>query len=191
MGIVLISNSTRPADSKKASFFVSSAKRLFLTMDGWPSSIVVVTFRLSWCSYCHPSIGKLQTKRYDSNQTNAARLGRNNAIRKGNNQKAIWSDKFRGRSRTACGNALYVPEVQGDSRKQGDAILMSLPVQETASEQRAECKKCVDCGINIDKGSLSFEQKLIEDEDFCRRCWDRVMDETNEVRLPSLMPGHR
>ncbi len=34
MGIVLISNSTRPADSKKASFFVSSAKRLFLTMDG-------------------------------------------------------------------------------------------------------------------------------------------------------------
>ena len=81
---------------------------------------------------------------------------------------------------------MHVPNVQTDFGKYGDAILMSLAVHETASEQRAECKKCVECGINIDKGSLSFEQKLIEDEDFCRRCWDRVMDETDDVRLPSL-----
>ena len=152
---------------------------------------IVVTFRLSWCSYCHPSIGKLQTKRYGSNQTNATRLGRNNAIRKGDNQKAIWSDKFRRRNRTACGNALHVPNIQTESWKQGDTILMSLVVRETDDEQRAECKKCVECGIDIDVDNLSFEQKLIEDEDFCRRCWDRVMDNADDVRLPSLTPDHR
>lgn len=63
---------------------------------------------------------------------------------------------------------------------------MSLAIQEANREQRAECKKCVECGIDIDTDNLSFEQKLIEDEDFCRRCWDRVMDETDDIRLPSL-----
>ena len=53
---------------------------------------------------------------------------------------------------------MHVPNVQTDFGKYGDAILMSLAVHGTASEQRAECKKCVECGINIDKGSLSFEQ---------------------------------
>lgn len=63
---------------------------------------------------------------------------------------------------------------------------MSLAVPEKANEQKAECKKCVECGINIDADNLSFEQKLIEDEDFCRRCWDGVMDDVDDVRLPSL-----
>jgi hypothetical protein len=63
---------------------------------------------------------------------------------------------------------------------------MSLVVQETADERSAECKKCVECGIDIDTDNLSFEQRLIKDEDFCRRCWDKVMDDTNDVRLPSL-----
>ena len=80
-----------------------------------------------------------------------------------------------------------MPNVQRDSAKQGDdVILMSLAVQQTDNEQLAECKKCVECGIDIDIDNLSFEQRLIEDEDFCRRCWDRVMDETDDVRLPSL-----
>lgn len=68
---------------------------------------------------------------------------------------------------------------------------MSLAMSENVREQAAESKKCVECGIDIGMDSLSFEQKLVEDEDFCRRCWDRVMDETDDVRLPSLMPGHR
>jgi len=63
---------------------------------------------------------------------------------------------------------------------------MSLVVPEKVKEQAAECKICVECGIRIDTDNLSFEQELIEDEDFCRRCWDRIMDETDDIRLPSL-----
>ena len=81
---------------------------------------------------------------------------------------------------------MHVPNVQTDFGKYGDAILMSLDMSENVREQAAESKKCVECGIDIDVDYLSFEQKLIEDEDFCRRCWDRVMDETDDVRLPSL-----
>jgi len=85
-----------------------------------------------------------------------------------------------------------VPNVPRDLAKQGDdVILMYLAVQRTDNGQLAECKQCVECGIDIDIDNLSFEQKLIEDEDFCRRCWDRVMDETDDVRLPSLTPNHR
>ena len=86
---------------------------------------------------------------------------------------------------------MYVPNVQTDFGKQGDSILMSLAMPENVKEQAAESKKCVECGIDIDIDNLSFEQKLIEDENFCRRCWDRVMDDTDDVRLPSLTPGHR
>ena len=68
---------------------------------------------------------------------------------------------------------------------------MTLIVPEPLSEQRTEDKKCVECGIDIDIDNLPFEQKLIEDEDFCRRCWDRVVDDTDDVRLPSLTPDHR
>ena len=68
---------------------------------------------------------------------------------------------------------------------------MYIALQQTDNEQLEECKKCVECGIRIDMDNLSFEQKLIEDEDFCRRCWDRVMDDTDDVRLPSLTPNHR
>jgi len=38
--------------------------------------------------------------------------------------------------------------------------------------------KCVSCFRPIDESSLSFEQKLIDDENFCRSCWDDVMSES-------------
>lgn len=38
--------------------------------------------------------------------------------------------------------------------------------------------KCVSCFRPIDPNALSFEQKLIEDEHFCRLCWDEVMEES-------------
>jgi hypothetical protein len=40
----------------------------------------------------------------------------------------------------------------------------------------------------ISQFSLSFEQKLIEDEDFCRRCWDDIVNGSyDEVAVvPSL-----
>lgn len=63
---------------------------------------------------------------------------------------------------------------------------MSLAVQETDNEKSGECKKCAECGIDIDVDNLSFEQRLIVDRDFFRKCWDSVMDETEDVRLPSL-----
>ena len=81
-----------------------------------------------------------------------------------------------------------MPAVQGTSAKQGDdAILMPLGLAEGESEQAmAAPTKCIDYGIDIDVSNLSFEQKLAQDEDFCRRCWDRIMDDTGDVRLPSI-----
>ena len=34
---------------------------------------------------------------------------------------------------------------------------------------------CVECDTPIDENSMSFEQRLIGDESFCRRCFDRIM----------------
>ncbi len=47
---------------------------------------------------------------------------------------------------------------------------------------------CINCRGAISQISLSFEQKLIEDEDFCRRWWDDVMNGSyDEVAvIPSL-----
>jgi hypothetical protein len=35
--------------------------------------------------------------------------------------------------------------------------------------------KCVACSRPVDASALSFEQRLIKDERFCRPCWDEVM----------------
>jgi hypothetical protein len=51
-----------------------------------------------------------------------------------------------------------------------------------------ETEKCVVCRNVIDPASLSFEQRLIEDKDFCRKCWDAVMEvRPEEIRLPVLI----
>jgi hypothetical protein len=49
-------------------------------------------------------------------------------------------------------------------------------------------KHCINCSGAISQISLSFEQKLIQDEDFCRRCWDDIMNGSyDEVAvIPSL-----
>jgi hypothetical protein len=49
-------------------------------------------------------------------------------------------------------------------------------------------KHCINCSGAISRISLSFEQKLIKDEDFCRRCWDDIMNGSyDEVAvIPSL-----
>lgn len=58
---------------------------------------------------------------------------------------------------------------------------------ESKSESVDE-KSCINCRGPISQISLSFEQKLIEDEDFCRRCWDDIMNGSyDEVGVvPSL-----
>ena len=51
--------------------------------------------------------------------------------------------------------------------------------------------KCVACFRPVDPDMLSFEQKLIEDEHFCRPCWDDVMsesiDELNYLDHPKFL----
>lgn len=44
-------------------------------------------------------------------------------------------------------------------------------------------KSCVACFSPIDLESLSFEQRLINDEHFCRRCFDEIM---RDESLPYL-----
>jgi len=52
-----------------------------------------------------------------------------------------------------------------------------------------ETRQCVNCSSTIDSGALSFEQKLIDDEDFCRRCWDDIMNgsyDEQAIVMPKL-----
>lgn len=45
------------------------------------------------------------------------------------------------------------------------------------------------CGGVINSSSLSFEQRLIGDEDFCRTCWNGIMyEEHDEVPLSHRWP---
>ena len=37
---------------------------------------------------------------------------------------------------------------------------------------------CVECSEPINPNSLSFEQKLIEDQDWCGKCWARIMTDS-------------
>jgi hypothetical protein len=48
---------------------------------------------------------------------------------------------------------------------------------------------CVMCHRKIDPECLSFEQRLIDDRDFCRECWDDIMfgEHAEEVPLPVLV----
>jgi hypothetical protein len=39
-------------------------------------------------------------------------------------------------------------------------------------------RKCVECSEPINPNSLSFEQKLIEDQDWCGKCWARIMTDS-------------
>lgn len=49
-------------------------------------------------------------------------------------------------------------------------------------------ERCVLCGKAIDSLSLSFEQRLIGDQDFCRNCWNEIMIEGyDESPLPILL----
>lgn len=55
--------------------------------------------------------------------------------------------------------------------------------------EEEEARECVNCSNGIDRGLLSFEQKLIDDEDFCRRCWDDIMNSSYDeqaVVMPKL-----
>ncbi|AIF84136.1 hypothetical protein NTE_02080 [Candidatus Nitrososphaera evergladensis SR1] len=37
---------------------------------------------------------------------------------------------------------------------------------------------CVMCHDAISPASLSFEQRLVNDKDFCRKCWDEIITNT-------------
>lgn len=47
--------------------------------------------------------------------------------------------------------------------------------------------KCIVCNVPIDETILSFEQRLIDDKEFCRRCFDEIIDDNNyDIRVPLL-----
>ena len=46
---------------------------------------------------------------------------------------------------------------------------------------------CISCNLPIDLANLSFEQRLIEDKEFCRGCFDEILNDNNyDVRVPLL-----
>ncbi|MEM2140459.1 hypothetical protein [Nitrososphaera sp.] len=51
-------------------------------------------------------------------------------------------------------------------------------------------RTCVLCGESVDDSSLTFEQRLVEDEDFCAPCWNEIMHDvrdapfSQDVKLP-------
>jgi hypothetical protein len=38
-------------------------------------------------------------------------------------------------------------------------------------------RKCIECDEPINESALSFEQRLIDDIDFCRTCFDAIMSD--------------
>ncbi len=47
------------------------------------------------------------------------------------------------------------------------------------------------CGGAIDVSTLTFEQRLVNDEDFCRTCWNDIMyhEYEGEISVPRLWPA--
>jgi hypothetical protein len=54
-------------------------------------------------------------------------------------------------------------------------------------------RKCVECYEPINPDSLTFEQKLVEDTDWCSKCWTRIMtdsfDELSYLDNPRFVFG--
>jgi hypothetical protein len=71
----------------------------------------------------------------------------------------------------------------------GSAVVGSGGSSNSSSSSSGETRQCVNCSSTIDSGALSFEQKLIDDEDFCRRCWDDIMNgsyDEQAIVMPKL-----
>jgi hypothetical protein len=49
-------------------------------------------------------------------------------------------------------------------------------------------RHCVLCTDPIVESSLSLEQKIIDDQDFCRRCFDDIMEVKYEYDLVHVGP---
>jgi len=44
-------------------------------------------------------------------------------------------------------------------------------------------RNCILCGSRVKDSSLTFEQRLIEDEDFCAPCWKEIMHDGRDMSL--------
>jgi hypothetical protein len=42
---------------------------------------------------------------------------------------------------------------------------------------------CVLCGDKVDELSRTFEQRLVDDTDFCAPCWNEIMHEGHESTI--------
>lgn len=48
-------------------------------------------------------------------------------------------------------------------------------------------KECIVCNRIVDLACSAFEQRLIEDKDFCRECWDEMMEQVYPEEIPHLI----
>lgn len=55
-----------------------------------------------------------------------------------------------------------------------------------AGKKMRENRACVLCNDVINPRRLSFEQLLIDDTDFCRTCWDEIMQGEYPGDVPIL-----
>jgi hypothetical protein len=46
--------------------------------------------------------------------------------------------------------------------------------------------RCVECGSPVDPNSMSFEMRLVDIQDFCRRCFDEIIEEELPDHLVSV-----
>lgn len=74
-----------------------------------------------------------------------------------------------------------------------DNLNVSIPSPQISAElhvtlkeplQKQQLSECLMCHKVIDPSSISFEQRLIDDKDFCRKCWDEIMFEVQEEDVP-------
>ena len=55
-------------------------------------------------------------------------------------------------------------------------------------DKQAENNRCLICGVDIDSKATIFEQRLIEDKDFCGKCFSDILNDSDgeTIVLPRL-----
>ena len=48
---------------------------------------------------------------------------------------------------------------------------------------------CISCNVMYDTGKISFEQRIIADEDFCPTCWKDIFTFSEEHNDLSFLDG--
>jgi CRISPR/Cas system-associated protein Cas10 (large subunit of type III CRISPR-Cas system) len=62
-------------------------------------------------------------------------------------------------------------------------------INKQAEEPKSGDNQCLICGVDIAAKDIIFEQRLINDKDFCGKCFADIMNDTDgdTLVLPRLM----